>query len=151
MSELIDVPGAGKLSIASNNDGTAKSARLLVVFGGIAVSKTEFDGVPRKKAIFVPSGDYMWNFMDDLKDRFHVFVSSTNDVPGKGSYDALLKKLKDKGVTPPSDQILYLFSGGGSPGTQLLDGNGADVSSAESCVIVVRVGLVEGWRTTVPG
>ncbi len=126
MSDLIDVPGAGKLSIASNNDGTAKNAKLLVVYGGIPVSKTEFDGVARKKAIFIPSGDYMWNFMGDLKDRFHIFVSSTNDVPGDDSYTALLAKLKEKGVTPPSDQILYLFSGGGRPGTQLLDGKGGD-------------------------
>ena len=94
MSDPIDVPGAGKLSIASDKDGTPKNATLLVVFGGIAVSKTEFDGVPRKDPVYVLSGVYMWNFMDGLKDRFHIFVSSTNDVPGKASYESLIKKLK---------------------------------------------------------
>ncbi|HTT24276.1 MAG TPA: hypothetical protein VMG82_35455 [Candidatus Sulfotelmatobacter sp.] len=126
MSDLIDVPGAGKLSIASNNDGSAKNATLLVVFGGIPVDKMEFDGVQRKKPVYVLSGVYMWNFMDSLKDRFHIFVSTSNDVGGDASYKSLLKKLKEKEITDPSPQILYLFSGGGSPGTQLLDGKGAD-------------------------
>src|SRR5215468_2254747 len=126
MSDLIDVPDSGKLSIASDKDGTPKNASLLVVFGGVPVDKMEFDGVQRKKAVYVLSGVYMWNFMDDLKDRFHIFVSSTSNVPGKASYNSLIKKLKEKEVTDPSDQILYLFSGGGSPGTQLLDGKGAD-------------------------
>jgi nitroimidazol reductase NimA-like FMN-containing flavoprotein (pyridoxamine 5'-phosphate oxidase superfamily) len=34
--------------------------------------------------------------------------------------------------------------------TRVLDGPHADVSSAQCCTIVVQVGLVEGWRTTVP-
>jgi len=33
--------------------------RLLVVFSGIAVDKREFDGVKRKKPVFVPSGVYV--------------------------------------------------------------------------------------------
>jgi hypothetical protein len=126
MSDLIDVSGLGKLSIASNKDGTSKNATLLVVFGGIDVDKREFDGVKRKKPVFVPSGVYMWNFMNNLKDRFHIFVSISNDVGGNASYNSLIKKLKEKEITDPSDQILYLFSGGGAPGTQLLDGKGAD-------------------------
>lgn len=70
MSDLFDVSGLGKLSIASNNDGTSKNATLLVVFGGIPVNRIEFDGIKRKKPVHIPSGDYMWNFMNDLKDRF---------------------------------------------------------------------------------
>lgn len=125
MSDLIDVSGFGKLSIASKDDGTSKNATLLVVFGGIPVNKIEFDGVKRKKPIYVPSGDYMWNFMNDLKDRFHIFVSAGSDVGGNAAYNPLLKKMKEKEIAH-SSEILYLFSGGGAPGTQLLDGKGAD-------------------------
>ena len=125
MSDLMDVSG-GKISIASNNDGTTKKTTLLVVFGGVDVDKKEFDGVKRKKPIYVPSGDYMWRFMnDDLKGRFHIFVSASNAVGGDASYQSLISKLTEKKVTHTSE-ILYLFSGGGGPGTQLLDGNGAD-------------------------
>lgn len=124
MSDLIDVSGFGKLSVASNN-GASKNAALLVVFGGIPVNKIEFDGVKRKKPVYVPSGDYMWNFMNDLKDRFHIFVSAGSDVGGKAAYDSVTKKMKEKGISHPSE-ILYLFSGGGGPGTQLLDGKGVD-------------------------
>lgn len=126
MSDLIDVSGFGKLSIASNDDGTTKNTKLLVVFGGVDVDKIEFDGVKRKKAVYIPSGDYMWRFMnDDLKGRFHIFVSVSNAVDGDGSYNALIKKLTEKKIAH-SSEILYLFSGGGGPGTQLLDGKGAD-------------------------
>jgi hypothetical protein len=125
MSDLIDVSGFGKLSIAANKDGTSKNATLLVVFGGIPVNEIEFDGIQRKKPVYIPSGDYMWNFMNDVKDRFHIFVSASNQTDGKPAYDSLIKKLKEKEVTH-SSEILYLFSGGGSPGTQLLDGSGAD-------------------------
>lgn len=125
MSDLIEVSGLGKLSIASNNDGTSKNATLLVVFGGIPVNEIEFDRVKRKKPIYVPSGDYMWNFMNDLKDRFHIFVAASSDVGGNGAYNALIKKMKEKEITHASE-ILYLFSGGGAPGTRLLDDKGAD-------------------------
>ena len=125
MSDLIDVSGLGKLSIASNNDGTSKNATLLVVFGGIPVNEIEFDGIKRKKPIYFPSGDYMWNFMNNLKDRFHIFVSASSDVRGNAAYNSLIKKMKEKEITHPSE-ILYLFSGGGAPGTQLLDSAGAD-------------------------
>lgn len=124
MSELIEVPSSGKLSIASNGNGTSKNSTLLVVFGGIPVDKTEFDGIQRKKPVFVPSGDYMWNFMNDLKDRFHIFVSATSGG-GSDAYTALIKKMKEKGIAH-SSEILYLFSGGGSSGTELLDGTGSD-------------------------
>lgn len=125
MSDLIDVPGFGKLSIAPNIDGTSKNATLLVVFGGIPVNEIEFDGIKRKKPVYIPSGDYMWNFMNDLKDRFHIFVSASSHVDGSAAYNSLIKKMKEKETTH-SSEILYLFSGGGGPGTQLLDGKGAD-------------------------
>lgn len=124
MSDLIDVPRSGKLSIASNNDGTSKNATLLVVFGGIPVDKIEFDGIKRKKPVYIPSGDYMWNFMNDLKDRFHIFVSADSHG-GNDAYNSLIKKMKEKEITH-SSEILYLFSGGGSSGTELLDGKGTD-------------------------
>src|SRR5579862_2979456 len=109
MSDLIDVSGFGKLSIASNSDNTSKNATLLVVFGGIPVNKIEFDGVKRKKAVYVPSGDYMWNFMNDLKARFHIFVSANSDVGGNAAYNALSKIVKEKAIAH-SSEILYLFS-----------------------------------------
>jgi hypothetical protein len=124
MSDLIDVSGLGNLSIASNSDGASKNATLLVVFGGIPVDKMEFDGIKRKKPVYIPSGDYMWNFMNGLKDRFHIFVSASSHVDGKAAYDSLIKIMKEKAITHASE-ILYLFSGGGGPGTQLLDGKGS--------------------------
>jgi hypothetical protein len=133
MSDLIDVSGLGKLSIASNNDGTSKTATLLVVFGGIPVDKMEFDGIKRKKPVYIPSGDYMWNFMNGLKDRFHIFVSASSHVDGNAAYNSLIKKMKQTEITH-STEILYLFSGGGGPGTQLLDGKGADRFSSISLV-----------------
>jgi hypothetical protein len=125
MSDLIDVSGLGKLSIASDKDGKSKNATLLVVFGGIAVNQFEFDGVERKKPIYTPSGDYMWPFMKDLQDRFHIFVAASSEVNGNTAYNAPIKKLKEKGATHDSE-ILYLFSGGGGPGTWLLDDKGSD-------------------------
>ena len=125
MSDLIDVSGLGKLSIASNKDGTSKNATLLVVFGGIPVNKIEFDGIKRKKPVHIPSGDYMWNFMSDLKDRFHIFVAASSAVGGNDAYNALIKKMKEKEIAH-SSEILYLFSGGGAPGTELLNDKGSD-------------------------
>jgi hypothetical protein len=115
MGDLIDVSGFGKLSIASK-----KNARLLVVFGGIDVDEKEFDGIERKKPIYVSSGAYMWPFMNDIKERYHVFVSVSNGVNGAKAYDAVISTLKENDVPPPSDQILYLFSGGQAPGVDLL-------------------------------
>src|SRR5215813_13136346 len=120
---LIDISGFGKLSLASKKDAT-----LLIVYGGIDVDKTEFDGVKRKKPVYVPSGYYMWPFMKDIQDRFHIFVAATSPLDGEKSYNALVKKLKENEINdiPASRQILYLFSGGGAAGTTLLDGKGAD-------------------------
>lgn len=97
----IHIGGRGRLSLAADTD-----APLLVVFGGIDVGG-------------VHSGVYMWNYMNALKSRYHIFVASSNQVNGLASYQALMDKLDKQGVTP-SEQILYLFSGGYKPGMDLL-------------------------------
>jgi len=101
MGGRIDIPGYGKLSMASD-----ATARLLVVFGGITVGGK-------------PSGVYMWDYMGNIKDRYHIFVALNNDVDGDKAYDALMSTVKAQGLTP-SQQILYLFSGGYKPGMGLL-------------------------------
>lgn len=99
MGDLIDVSGLGKLSIAEDT-----RVPLLVVFGGKTVGR--------------PSGVYMWDFMNAVQDRFHIFVAVNHHVNGKKAYDALLSTLQTQSVNP-SQQILYLFSGGYGPGMDL--------------------------------
>jgi hypothetical protein len=107
----IDIPGDGKLSKASD-----PSAPLMVVFGGVDVST-------------IPSGQYMWNYMNTIKNRFHIFVAQSNAVNGPHSYRSLMSTLKAQGLTP-SKQILYLFSGGYRPGMDLLVGGGPALFSS---------------------
>ena len=95
----------GKLSKAPD-----ASAPLLVVFGGIVVGG-------------ISSGHYMWNYMNHIKDQFHIFVAQSHKVNGLHSYRSLMTILKAQGLTP-SKQILYLFSGGYGPGMDLLPGGG---------------------------
>jgi hypothetical protein len=97
----IHIGGYGRLSLAPDTD-----APLLVVFGGIDVGG-------------VHSGVYMWNYMNALKSRYHIFVANSNHVNGLASYQALTDKLDKHGVQP-REQILYLFSGGYKPGMDLL-------------------------------
>jgi hypothetical protein len=121
MGDPIDIPG-GELSIAPD-----PKAPLLVVFGGIPVSQTEFDGVKRKKPIYVSSGVYMWRYMNDLKSKFQIFVAANTDVHGDKALESLVTALKAKDIDPSqSKPILYLFSGGYKPGMDLLGGNGVD-------------------------
>jgi hypothetical protein len=101
----VDVPGYGKLSKASD-----ASAPLLVVFGGKVVGG-------------IPSGHYMWNYMNTIKDRFHIYVAQSPHVNGSHAYRSLMTTVKAQGLTP-SKQILYLFSGGYGPGMYLLPGSG---------------------------
>ena len=89
MGDLIDVSGLGKLSIAKD-----AKVPLLVVFGGKTVGR--------------PSGVYMWDFMNAVQDRFHIFVAVNHHVNGKKAYDALLSTLQTQSLNP-SQQILYLF------------------------------------------
>lgn len=121
MGDPIDIGNHGKLSIAAD-----PKAPLLVVFGGVDV-----DGVH--------SGVYMWNYMNTIKDRFHVFVASSHAVNGANAYRDLMQTVTDKTLTP-STQILYLFSGGYRPGMDLLSGNGAGRFSS--------VFLVDIWMGT---
>lgn len=118
MGGRIDVSGYGKLSIASKKD-----AKLLVVFGGITVGG---------KA----SGVYMWDYMGDIIDRFHIFVAVSSDVDGDKAYDALMSAVQAQGLTP-SLQILYLFSGGYKPGMGLL--------SKKSPSLFAAILLVDIW------
>jgi hypothetical protein len=107
----IDIPGQGKLSVAPD-----VNAPLLVVFGGIDVHK-------------VHSGVYMWNYMNSIKDRFHIFVARSSNVNGTMAYRSLMKALQTKNLTP-SKQILYLFSGGYKPGIDVLTSGGPNLFSS---------------------
>jgi hypothetical protein len=107
----IDIPGQGKLSVAPD-----ANAPLLVVFGGIDVHR-------------VPSGVYMWKYMTNIKDRFHIFVALSHNVNGTLAYRSLMKTLQTKNLTP-SKQILYLFSGGYKPGIDVLNGGGPNLFSS---------------------
>jgi hypothetical protein len=110
VANLVHIPGQGNLSIATN------AAPLLVVFGGVDVHK-------------VHSGVYMWNYMNPVRHRFHIFVAQSNSVNGTLAYGALLKTATDKGLKP-SQQILYLFSGGYKPGIDVLTTSGARMFSS---------------------
>jgi len=125
---MVDIPGYGKLSIAS--DATAP---LLVVFGGITVGG-------------VQSGVYMWNYMKGIKDRFHIFVALNNDVDGNKSYDALMSKLEVESLTA-SQQILYLFSGGYKMG--LLNAKSSDLFSS-IYLVDIWMGVTKKSHSIVP-
>jgi hypothetical protein len=108
---LIHISAQGNLAIAPD-----VGAPLLVVFGGIDVHK-------------IHSGVYMWNYMNPIRHRFHVFVAQSNSVNGTLAYGALIKKVTDKGLKP-AEQILYLFSGGYRPGIDVLTTAGAGAFAA---------------------
>jgi hypothetical protein len=95
----------GQLSPAKDT-----TAPLLLVFGGIVV-----DG--RR------SGLYMWDFTDDIEEKFHIFVAYDQRVNGEDAYKRVMKALKEHDLTA-SDQILYLFSGGWRPGIDVLRSEG---------------------------
>jgi hypothetical protein len=111
VANLVHIPGQGNLSIAADVD-----APLLVVFGGIDVHK-------------VHSGVYMWNYMNPVRHRFHIFVAQSNSVNGTLAYGALMKTVADKGLKP-ARKVLYLFSGGYRPGIDVLTTSGASVFSS---------------------
>jgi|PlaIllAssembly_1097288.scaffolds.fasta_scaffold304462_1 hypothetical protein len=130
MGDPVDIPGYGKLSIASD-----AKAPLLVVFGGIDVEG-------------VQSGVYMWKYMDKVKDRFHIFVARSHAVNGTKAFGALTSTLKEKGLTP-SSQILYLFSGGYRPGMDLLPGGGAATFSS-IFLVDIWMGVTKKSGSVVP-
>jgi hypothetical protein len=108
----VNVHGYGKLSLAAKDD-----VPLLWVFGGIPVGGQA-------------SGVYMWNYMNALKDRYHIFVANSNHTPGTLAYGAVMKRLAmdDIDITP-DEEILYLFSGGYAPGQQILYTQGSPTFS----------------------
>jgi hypothetical protein len=130
MGTVVDVSGLGKLSVA-----TEAKAPLLVVFGGITVGG-------------VQSGVYMWNYMNDIKDRFHIFVALNNDVDGNKAYDALMSTVQVQSLAP-SQQTLYLFSGGYRPGMGLLNSKGSDLFSA-IYVVDIWMGVTQKSHSIVP-
>jgi hypothetical protein len=111
VSNLVQIGGQGSLSMAPGVD-----APLLVVFGSIDVQK-------------VHSGIYMWNYMNAIRHRFHIFVAQSNYVNGTLAYGELLRTLGNKALKP-AKQILYLFSGGYRPGIDLLTTPGAGCFSS---------------------
>ena len=108
----IHIHGFGTLSIAPKDD-----APLLWVFGGIPVGGRS-------------SGVYMWDYMNAFKDRYHIFVANSNATPGNLAYGAVRKRLDadDIGIVP-SEEILYLFSGGYAAGQQILFTQGSPTFS----------------------
>jgi hypothetical protein len=112
----IDISGYGKLWVANKSDLPS-----LVVFGGIGVQPSRMDGIKRNKDDDKPvqSDVYMWNYVNPLKNRFHIFVSlPPRHVNGLKAYEALVNSQDQKFA--PSQQILFLFSGGYLPGMGLL-------------------------------
>lgn len=130
MGGTVDVSGYGKLS-----KGMDANAPLLVVFGGITVGG-------------VQSGVYMWNYMNGIKDRFHIFVALNSDVDGNKSYDALMSKVDVESLTP-SQQILYLFSGGYRPGMGLLKSKTSDLFSS-IYLVDIWMGVTQKSHSIVP-
>jgi hypothetical protein len=130
MGGSIDIPGYGKLSTASD-----AKAPLLVVFGGITVGG-------------VQSGVYMWKYMSDIKDRFHIFVALNNDVDGNKAYDSLMSTLQAQVLTP-AQQILYLFSGGYRPGMSLLNSKSTDLFSS-IYLVDIWMGVTQKSHSIVP-
>jgi hypothetical protein len=123
----------GQLWITPNRIAPNKNAPLLVVFGGIP------DESGRK------SGVYMWDYMKNIKNRFHIFVASDSKVIGHLAYSALKDELNQQGLAP-SRQILYLFSGGWRPGKDLLTGGDTTVTPTFSMTTQFSsIYLVDIW------
>jgi hypothetical protein len=72
----------------------------------------------------------MWDYMGDIKEKYHIFVADGPRVKTpEDSYKKLLDTLQKNGLQAPS-QILYLFSGGWRPGMPLLRSAGAATFSS---------------------
>ena len=90
----------------------------------------------------------MWNYMGNIKDKFHVFVAINNNVDGTQAYRSLMETLKANGLIP-SRQILYLFLGGYKPGMNLLTSSDPNLFSS---IYLVDIWMGEGkdHRSIVP-
>ena len=97
----------GKILFCKNT-----TAPLLIVYGGIPVGGRS-------------SGDYMWDYVDKLKSKYHIFVATSHKVDGDSSYASVLAQLEKYGIKP-SSKVLYLFSGGYRPGMALLKNKASD-------------------------
>jgi hypothetical protein len=97
-----DLPNYGKLVVSSD-----KNSPTLICFGGIDVNGRS-------------SGDYMWDYFGDLKNKFQIFVAKDHKVDGEESYKSVIKYLESNGYNT-SEQILYLFSGGYKPAIPVLN------------------------------
>lgn len=116
----LHIHGQGKLWLTDEKDSP-----LLIVFGGIDVGG-------------VHSGVYMWNYMSALKNRYHIFVALSNSVNGTLAYRGVMRKLGEADIDiTPSEQILYLFSGGYRPGMDVLNSSGPGTFS--------KILLVDIW------
>ena len=102
----LSIGGFGKFTPSSN-----KSAPLVVVFGGIPVGGRQ-------------SGEYMYDYFNQTGNKYNLFVANTHKVDGAGAYNTLKNKIQAEGITP-AKKILYLFSGGYSPGMSILQKFGA--------------------------
>ena len=111
--ETVDIPtektpiSGGNILFCKN-----KTAPLLIVYGGIPVGGRS-------------SGDYMWDYVDKLKSKYHIFVATSHKVDGDSSYASVLSQLEKYGIKP-SSKVLYLFSGGYRPGMALLKNKASD-------------------------
>jgi len=108
---IIDTPHQigqyGKLSVASDPSSPA-----VFVFGGTNVLGKE-------------SGVYMYDYFNNLENRYSLFVAKNPKVPGNESYNSAINGITSKGGDPDK-KILYLFSGGYLPGISILKNDGAD-------------------------
>ncbi len=131
MGDPIDIPGSGKFSAAPD-----ASAPLIVVFGGIWVKGRGRSGV------------YMWDYMKPIEPRFHIFVANDNSVDGVKAYSSLTSKLQALSLTP-SEQILYLFSGGYWPGMQLLKTANGPARFSSIYLVDIWMGVNTKTKSTV--
>ncbi|HUH63022.1 MAG TPA: hypothetical protein VLZ50_08505 [Terracidiphilus sp.] len=150
----VDIPFYGKLAMAP-----IENAPLLVVFGGIPVRESILDPTDKAHANdMVQSGDYMWKYFTNLRNRFHIFVAYSPKVDGALAYRYLLYTLQWKGDPPavcPVDvktdfsgpyQILYLFSGGYKPGIELMNRYSSKLFSSVFLVdIWMKAGSVSSY------
>jgi hypothetical protein len=83
-----------------------KEAPLVFVYGGIPVGGRQ-------------SGDYMYDYFNKTKEKYHLFIAASAKVNGIESYNNVMSKAQSLGLKPQK-KILYLFSGGYLPGMNIL-------------------------------